>query len=223
VASLESARAKLARAQFHLQQLQTEIDSDGKNQRYGIEFIHYQDTDELVACAKLPREVFIHYSILAGEIVHHAQSALEHAKYEFRRGKTFKKAFPPLEPNDKTDLRYVGKELWKREKHRFLNRCSFLPYGGTITYRRDRLTPPFPNTFEQRTFSFPEDVEDGAELFREPHPGPDVNVQFTLVYQGIVFRDEPAVDEFVPAILSSLVQFTESILDNLAASLAPCV
>jgi hypothetical protein len=45
---LESAKAKLDRAYYHLERLQDEIHSDGNSKAYGISFRHELQTDELV-------------------------------------------------------------------------------------------------------------------------------------------------------------------------------
>src|SRR6266571_1418849 len=79
---LESARAKLARANDNLTQLQGRIHDDGQNKAFGSTFIHESGPDELVLKALMPKDLFIHYSIVAGEVVHHARSALDHAIWQ---------------------------------------------------------------------------------------------------------------------------------------------
>src|SRR5262245_59942249 len=76
---LEGARAKMDRANFHLQQLDTEIKTASRDHKYGIRFVHERRTNQLVITALVPRDDFIRYSVIAGEIVGHARSALEHA------------------------------------------------------------------------------------------------------------------------------------------------
>src|SRR5258708_26693795 len=80
---LESARAKIDRANHHLHQLKNEVQSDGNAKKYGVVFRHEsQTTNELVMTALMPRDLFIHYSIAAGEIIGHARSGREHAIWE---------------------------------------------------------------------------------------------------------------------------------------------
>jgi hypothetical protein len=76
---LESARAKIDRAKYRLSQLQRQMAADRTDQKYGIVFDHETKTDELVMRALMPYDLFIYYSIVAGEVVGHARSALEHA------------------------------------------------------------------------------------------------------------------------------------------------
>ena len=72
---LDSARAKLDRANHHLTQLKSMIDN-GRQQRRadGISFIHEGQTDELVIRARMPRDLFIPYAIVAGEVIHQTRS-----------------------------------------------------------------------------------------------------------------------------------------------------
>lgn len=79
---LESARAKVDRAKYHLRQLDDEIHSDGNAKKYGISFDHKTQTNELLIKALVPHGLFVHYSIVAGEVIGHARSALEHAVWE---------------------------------------------------------------------------------------------------------------------------------------------
>jgi hypothetical protein len=79
---LESARAKLDRANYHLEQLKREL-WEGKG-AYGFRFLYERSGEEmdLVVYALIPRDLFVHFSIIAGEIISHARSALEHAVWE---------------------------------------------------------------------------------------------------------------------------------------------
>lgn len=239
---LEGARAKIKRAKDHLDQLKDEI--YGKNNPYGIELRHDTDTGQLVAQAKLPRELFTHYAIIAGEIVHQARSALEHVIWEVipspkegrtgfpvfhiekdyeRRGismidginvaaKALIHGLQPFGPDYKTDPLYILNEFWNWDKHRLLNVCAFYPYGVTVRFR-------FPNRFEHHSFNFPPDAEDGAVLWRASHPGPEVQVHYTMAYDGVKFRDGPAADKMVAPFLLELVQLAEGIINKLGDTL----
>ena len=74
----EGWRAKLNRAKFHLAQLTTEVAAGEKQGLYGITTCDDSKTGECVIKASLPQDLFIHYSILAGEVVHQARSSLDH-------------------------------------------------------------------------------------------------------------------------------------------------
>jgi hypothetical protein len=76
---LESARAKIDRAQHHLQQLNSEIESTRDGEAYGISFTHDRQSDELIITGLGPRDLFNHFAIIAGEVIGQARSALEHA------------------------------------------------------------------------------------------------------------------------------------------------
>lgn len=78
----ESARAKLDRAKYHLNQLKGEFEKEWKPDKHGITFSHESLTNELVIRASIPRHLYIHYSVVAGEIISHARSALDHAVWE---------------------------------------------------------------------------------------------------------------------------------------------
>lgn len=72
---LESATAKLNWANNQLKQLNVEL-----GQAKG--FLFNREADELVIYASMPHELFIRLSIMAGEVIYHARSALEHAVWE---------------------------------------------------------------------------------------------------------------------------------------------
>jgi hypothetical protein len=80
--SLESARAKIDRANYHLGRLREQMESDRRATKYGLVFNHESRTNDLVMKVVMPHDLFVHYSIVAGEIIGHARSALEHAVWE---------------------------------------------------------------------------------------------------------------------------------------------
>jgi len=75
----ESSKAKVDRANYHLEQLKVEVRAENA---HGFIFKHEVKTNDLVLYASIPHELFIRYSIIAGEVIHHARSALEHAIWE---------------------------------------------------------------------------------------------------------------------------------------------
>ncbi len=76
---LISARAKLARAKHHVEQLKLEIDIGENDQLYGFTDRTDPKTGEYVLLLKRPPDLFRRYSIIAGEAIHQMRSALEHA------------------------------------------------------------------------------------------------------------------------------------------------
>ena len=70
-------RAKIDRAKFHLKQLTLEIRA-AEGDMYGFRVDVDAHTGERVIKASLPQQLFTHYSIAGGEVVHQARSALEH-------------------------------------------------------------------------------------------------------------------------------------------------
>jgi hypothetical protein len=79
---LESARAKLHRANDHLTRLSDEIHVDAAAKRYGASLCHDSQTDEWVITGLMPRDLFTHYAVVAGEVVGQARSARKHAIWE---------------------------------------------------------------------------------------------------------------------------------------------
>lgn len=101
---LESARAKLDRADHHFNQLDSELQLGSKQNAYGFRFIHETKTDELVLYALMPHHLFVRYSIIAGEIIHHARSALEHAVWEMATSASpGRRGFPVFTAETKLD------------------------------------------------------------------------------------------------------------------------
>lgn len=247
---MESARAKLDRAHQHLHQLGKKIRADGENDAYGISY--YRDTNAKViwAEANYPRELFIGYSISAGEVVHQARSALEHAVWElvpdpvegqtglpvihiegdYERFRATRipginpgadaiiRGLQPFGPDYKTDSLWILDEFWKRDKHRLLNTCADNPLGVTVYYEFP-LTTTSPHHFESVTFNFPDEIEDGTEVFRTADPGPEVKVHMEMVYLSVVFKDGPAAEKPVTEFLLDLVQLSESVVNVLAGTI----
>jgi hypothetical protein len=79
---MKSARAKLDRAAYLLNQLKQEVESDKSKKKYGTAFVVDPLTDHLVMKALMPEELFLYYSLLASEVIGHARSALDHAIWE---------------------------------------------------------------------------------------------------------------------------------------------
>jgi hypothetical protein len=115
---LESAIAKIDRAKHHLSQLNAEIDAAREQKKHGISFVHQTQSNELVISAVVPHDLFLHFGIVAGEVIGQARSALEHAVWELIPapvpGKT---GFPIFTAKTKADAiaqgidRYYDREI----------------------------------------------------------------------------------------------------------------
>jgi hypothetical protein len=101
---MESAKAKINRAKDYLRQLNEEIKADGAAEKYGVSLHRESQTNEIVMRALMPRDLSIHYSLIVGEIVGHARSALEHAVWQIvpapKEGRT---GFPVFRFKTKAD------------------------------------------------------------------------------------------------------------------------
>jgi hypothetical protein len=120
----------------------------------------------------------------------------------------------PIKLDFKTDPLYILNELWNRDKHRLLNFASvrFLAFKESYIYPSGRYS-------ESPTLDAVAVVEDGAEIGRFRPPSditPEVKVYPQIDYSGLIFQDAgPATGHQVLEILPQLVQFTESIVNNL--------
>jgi hypothetical protein len=241
---LRSAFAKIDRANNHLAQLEEKIKVDEQNKMYGITFRH-TESNELVISALIPTELFMQYAIIAGEIIGQARSALEHAVWSLlpnpisgRSGFPVSRSIQHYKDNGlrlieginpeaeniirglqaveldyQTNPLYILHELWNRDKHRLLNFCIAYPQGIQIMY-------VYPNgTFGGGHFSVPPDVNDGTELFRQPHPGLGVQVSAEVAISAVVFNDGLVADQPVTELLQRLVQFSKDTIDKLAATI----
>ena len=119
---MESANAKIDRANHYLRQLNEEIKADGAAEKYGVSFHHESQTDEVVMRALMPRALSIRYSLAVGEIVGHARSALEHAVWhivptpiEYRTG------FPVFRFKTKGDTIRPGDRYYDRHGLRMID------------------------------------------------------------------------------------------------------
>jgi hypothetical protein len=243
---LESARAKISRAKVHLNQLRAQIDADGKKEAYGILLYRYTDIHEIVARANLPRKLFAHYSVFAGEVVHQARSALEYAIWEMVPSPKNSTGFPvffveshyesrgrPMVNGINPTAEAIIKGLqpfgpnYKTDTLWILNefwkwdkhRLPSLCIGNE--YLGASLYYQFPDGhFSQQAFTFPRDMEDCTELFRVSDPGPEVKVHVEYFFvPRLAFRDGPAAEKPVAEFLLGLVQFAESIIDILAETI----
>lgn len=250
---LESARAKIDRAKEILQQLETEIQSAESSKAHGISLDHESATDELVLTARTPYRLFVRYAILAGEVIHQARSALDHAVWELlpspilgktgfpvfrvesqadataqgiRRyfnqdgvrmidginpaAATIIRGLQPFGSDYQTNPLFILNELWNRDKHRMLNTCMVIPLGISLLYH-------FPDdTWKNQMIQVPGDVVYGTELFRERHPGKEVEVMAEVAVTFLVFKDEPIARQPVLELLLKLVQFSEKTIIALA-------
>jgi hypothetical protein len=73
----ESCRAKVNRANFHLEQLTHDIRAAERN-LYGLIVKDDLHTGERIVQASFPRPLFLRFSIVAGEVIHQARSSLDH-------------------------------------------------------------------------------------------------------------------------------------------------
>jgi hypothetical protein len=253
---LESARAKIDRAKEILRQFEAEIQAAESNKAHGISFDHESATDELILTARTPNHLFVRYAILAGEIIHQARSALDHAVWELlpspMLGKT---GFPVFRVESQTDAaaqglpRYYNQdgvrmidginsaaaitirglqpfgpdfqinplfilnELWNRDKHRLLNTCVVIPLGISLLYH-------FPDgRWNNRMIQVPGDIVYGTELFRERHPGKEVEVMAEVAYTSLQFRDGLVARQPVLELLLKLVKFAEGTIKSLAETI----
>jgi hypothetical protein len=254
---LESARAKIDRANYHLSRLRDAIESDRKAKKYGIVIEHELQADEIIVKVVMPPDVFVHYSIIAGEIIGHARSALEHAVWEMvpapivgRTGfpvftietKADKlkpndgyydhhgigkieginasaaaiiKAAQPFGPDYETNLLYILNKLWNRDKHQLLNFCAAYP----VAIMMYNVRPLNTKLLEQIRIAIPPKVKDGTELFRERHPGSDVQVHAEIASRGVIFDGGIVDTKPVLQLLLKLIQDSDRIIDSLAKTI----
>jgi hypothetical protein len=105
---LESAKAKLNRALENLQLLDGQIFSTEKDTAHGIAVVHQRDTDELVVTVATPHQLFVRIAILAGEVIHQARSALDHAVWALVPKPNLRTAFPVFIAETKVDAAARG-------------------------------------------------------------------------------------------------------------------
>jgi|SRR5688572_176186 hypothetical protein len=105
---LESAIAKLNRAEYQLAQLHIKSRSDDAN---GFRF--NREGNDIVIRAHIPPEFFVDVSILVGEIVYHARSALEHAAWEMVPSPIVRKTgFPVYVARTKADALALSEQRY---------------------------------------------------------------------------------------------------------------
>ena len=243
--AMKSARAKLDRAAYLLDQLEQEVESDKSKKKYGTAFDVDPLTNDLVMKALIPEELFVHYSLLASEVIGHARSALDHAIWEM---------VPSVNRSKRTAFPVFTVEAdYDREINRLMNGInsnaavvirSTQPFGpnpernslytlhqlwNSDKHRLLSFCTEYPvgitiyyagpgTEFEQRLIKIPEVVEDGLEFFRERHPGPHVEVSAEVARIGIRFDDGPNKGDSVIPMLSKLVDFSRSLVETLATS-----
>jgi hypothetical protein len=238
-----STKAKLARANELLEMLTHEVQADQDALSYGIE-LQYTEARQLVAVAKMPANLFEHYSIVAGEIVHHARSSLDHTVWEMvpnpLEGRT---GFPISRDPDMFDSRgrrmiegisEAAAALIERLQpyepgddnqllavlNELWNRDKHRSINVCVS-REYGMTvhhgyPDGSTTFN--TFDFPPDAVDGQELFSEPAPGSDVSVHGTRAFGGIAFREGLVEDQHMISVLQASLKCAERVFAALAAT-----
>jgi hypothetical protein len=239
---LESARAKLDRANYHLEQLKTELGRDGA---YGFRLNFEPNTyggRDLVVRALIPHALFVRISVVAGEVIHHARSALEHAVWEMvpapdrvtgfpvftvesdydRKGVVMIQGINPaanaiirgLQPfgRDYSNQLYILHKLWITDKHKLLNTCIAYPQGMSLIY-----TFPDGGFDASNHVSVSPDVEDGAELFRDSNAPMNVLGEGAMTF--VEFDDGLVKGQPVAEVLTRLFQFANDVVDRLAKTI----
>ena len=79
---LEGCRAKVERASCRLQELEENVDSAATQNLFGVTTESAPDNDEYILKALLPRDLFLGYSVSAGEIIHQLRSSLDHLLWQ---------------------------------------------------------------------------------------------------------------------------------------------
>jgi hypothetical protein len=141
---LESARAKLDRANNQLRELKEQFRIGWDKHLYGINTYEDFGTHETIVIIVKPRSLFVDYSIRVGEIVHHMRSALEHAIWQMvpnpSQGRT---GFPvfTLEHKDSAD---PNKRHYERDGLRMIDGIN--PAAATLIHSLQ----PFATGIDQR-------------------------------------------------------------------------
>jgi hypothetical protein len=116
----------------------------------------------------------------------------------------------PFESHFQTNLLFILNELWNRDKHRLLNTCLVIPLGISLLYH-------FPDgRWNNQIIQVPDNLVYGTELFREHHPGKEVEVMAQVAFTSLVFTDGPVARQPVLELLSKLIQFSEKTIMELA-------
>lgn len=246
---LEGARAKLDRANYHLERLKHKIDSDRADDAYGISFSHETQTDEVVVRALMPRKLFIHYAIIAGEIVGQARSALEHAVWEMVpnpiEGRT---GFPVFRLERDPAVRSQAKRNYERNGLRMIEGINPAaaaiikaeqPFGADYQTNLLYVLNELWNRDKHRLLNFcivylqgiallwgdwpvitpPAEVKDGTELYRGPHPDREVEMRAEVALSDIRFDGGFLDRQPVAELLARLIHFSQSIVDDLAKTI----
>lgn len=79
---LDESRAKIRRAQKHLNSLRMSVEAARAHQRYGVRGRFNVKTQRREVRIHLPPSLSIRWGLLAGEIIHHARSSLDYAVWQ---------------------------------------------------------------------------------------------------------------------------------------------
>jgi hypothetical protein len=79
---LEGCRARVERAKEHFQDLRSEFAAFRELDPYGISSYANPATGEYVHLARVSQEPPVRWGVVAGEIVHHLRSALDHLAWQ---------------------------------------------------------------------------------------------------------------------------------------------
>jgi hypothetical protein len=235
---LEGAWAKLERAKYHLEQLRVELSTHQHSE--GATFVDDVQARQHVFTYRPPRQRFINYAILSGEIVSQTRTALEHAVFDMvptsgRSGfpvyldsrEYEKKGAPlierlndesqrligdlqPFENDGKDSLLWILHDMWNTDKHRFLHIVGADFAGIARNYRRD-------GRIVQQFTGLPAKLQDGAELRID---FPDVYEPGQLqVEVGIRLEFEAAPGQAIDTLLTKFIEFGENTIRQLAGTL----
>ena len=141
---LESARAKLHRADNQIRGLREQFHAGWDKHLYGISTFEDLMTGETVVTVAKPHSLFIDYSIKVGEVVHHMRSALDHAVWQMvpnpKEGVT---GFPVFTLKDRDPVE-PKKRYFERHGLRIIDGIN--PAAATVI----RNLQPFATSKDQR-------------------------------------------------------------------------
>ena len=90
----QGTRAKLDRAEQHLDELRAQLKIGWEKHLYGISTYDDLGSHETIVTLLKPKSIFSSYSVIAGEIVHQTRSALEHVIWQMLPNPNKSSGFP---------------------------------------------------------------------------------------------------------------------------------
>lgn len=237
---LQSAFAKLERANHHLKHLNEIIETDQRNKVFGIKFKHKTATNEIVMLALISAEPLIRYSLIAGEAIGQTRSALEHAiwgilpnpnrtsgfpvfrqiqDYEGRKGSMIENINPAVEAIIRSvqpfEKDYQKNPLYILHELWNIDKHRFL--NTCVSYPQGvQLIYVYPNgAFKTKHIAVPNDIKDNDEFFREAHPGVGVKIDAEVAISSVRFYEGIVKGQAVTELLHQLIGFAKNIIDKL--------